>query len=230
MYFYWGDFYYFLIFIVPVLIVCIAAQIMMGTTYKKYSKVKNRRGLSGAVVARTILDSKGLTDVRIEMVNGKLTDYFDPRDNVVRLSEGNYNGTTISAVGVAAHEVGHAIQYAEQYAPIKLRAAVIPATRFGSWFYFPLFLFGILFQMPTLAYIGVGLFAMIAIFQLITLPVEFNASNRAIKILNQDFLLDSDEILGAKKVLTAAAMTYVAALLMSIVQIIRLILIVRRND
>ncbi|MDE5600620.1 MAG: zinc metallopeptidase, partial [Oscillospiraceae bacterium] len=119
---------------------------------------------------------------------------------------------------------------AEQYAPIKLRAAVIPATRFGSWFYFPLFLFGILFQMPTLAYIGVGLFAMIAIFQLITLPVEFNASNRAIKILNQDFLLDSDEILGAKKVLTAAAMTYVAALLMSIVQIIRLILIVRRND
>ena len=158
------------------------------------------------------------------MVNGRLTDHFDPRDNVVRLSEGNYNGTTISAVGVAAHEVGHAIQYAEHYAPIKLRAAVIPATRFGSWFYFPLF------QMPTLAYIGVGLFAMIAIFQLITLPVEFNASNRAIKILNKDFVLDADEVSGAKKVLTAAAMTYVAALLMSIVQIIRLVLIVRRND
>ncbi len=230
MYFYWGDFYYFLILIVPVLILSIAAQIMMETTYKKYSNVKNRRGLSGAVVARTILDSKGLTDVRIEMVNGRLTDHFDPRDNVVRLSEGNYNGTTISAVGVAAHEVGHAIQYAEHYAPIKLRAAVIPATRFGSWFYFPLFLLGILFQMPTLAYIGVGLFAMIAIFQLITLPVEFNASNRAIKILNKDFVLDADEVSGAKKVLTAAAMTYVAALLMSIVQIIRLVLIVRRND
>ncbi len=223
------DWYSYVLFILPALIVAIAAQVKLKSTYSKYNKVHNARGLTAAVVARSILDSNGLHHVKIEKIGGQLSDHFDPKANVVRLSEGVYESTSISAAGVAAHEVGHAIQYAQEYKPIQIRNFILPATRIGSFWWAPLFLIGLIFTIPAFTYIGIFLFASIAIFQLVTLPVEYNASHRALETLQSDQYLTEEERFGAEKVLNAAALTYVAALLMSLLQLIRLLLLSNRN-
>lgn len=202
------------------------AQIKVNSTFSKYSKVTSRRNLTGADAAQTILRRNGLSNVRVERVSGSLTDHYDPRTNVVRLSESVYDSNSVAAIGVAAHECGHAIQHAANYGPIKLRTAIIPATRIGSSLAMPLILIGLLFSMTGLAYIGVAFFALSTLFQLVTLPVEFNASSRALTTLEDYGTLDDGELKGAKKVLSAAAMTYVAALAVSAVNLLRLMSIV----
>ncbi len=187
--------------------------------------------MTGYDAARLILDSNGLTGVRIEHIAGELTDHFDPTTNVIRLSGGVYGSTGIAAVGVAAHEAGHAVQYAKGYSPMKLRAAIIPATRIGSTLAMPIFLIGFIFSLYELAMIGIILYSLTAVFQAVTLPVEFNASRRALAALRSCGRLDGSEISGARKVLTAAALTYVAALASSLAQVLRLMLLIgRRND
>lgn len=230
MYYFFSNVYSYLIFILPALILALYAQAKVKSTYAKYGKVYNQRGLTGAMAARMILDQNGLQYVRIERVSGNLTDHFDPSANVVRLSDGVYNSGSVAAVGVAAHECGHAVQYAQSYTPMKIRGAIIPITNFGSSLSIPLFFIGLLFSIPFLVLLGIGLFALVAVFQLVTLPVEFNASSRALKTLEASHYLSEQELGGAKRVLSAAAMTYVAALIMSIAQILRLLFIARRND
>lgn len=231
LYLYYGsqDMMYFIMVILPLLLLTFVVQIKMKITYSKYSGIMNRRGISGSEAARNILDSMGLRHVRIERVSGELTDHFDPRTNTLRLSEKNYSGHSVAAVGVAAHEAGHAIQYAKKYVPVKLRAAVIPAVRFSSWLYIPMFVLGLFYNMTWFIYIALIVFSLTFILQLITLPVEFNASRRAISVIESRGILDSSEISGVKKVLWAAAMTYVVAFLVSLAQLIR-ILLLRRND
>lgn len=193
----------------------------------------NAGGRTAASVARMILDKNGLYDVKVECVKGELTDHYDPRSNTVRLSDSVYGSRSVAAIGVAAHEVGHAIQHAESYAPIKVRTAIIPITNFGASISPIFLLIGFIMGIPEIAIAGVLLYSLMAIFQLVTLPVEFNASARALKTLDRDAILTRGEVGSAKKVLSAAAMTYVAALLMSLAQILRLILILgigRRRD
>ena len=181
--------------------------------------------MTGAQAAQAVLSASGVGGVRIERVRGKLTDHFDPRDNVIRLSESVYDSASVAAVGVAAHEAGHAVQYAEAYGPIKLRAAIIPITQLGSTLSWPLLLIGLLFNYESLFLAGILFFMLATVFQLITLPVEFNASARAISVLGDGGYLSQDELPGAKKTLSAAALTYVAALAVSIAQILRLLLL-----
>lgn len=230
MYYFFSNFYSYLIFILPALILSLYAQAKVKGTYAKYGKKYNQKGLTGAMTARMILDENGLQHVRIEHISGNLTDHFDPTANVVRLSDSVYNSSSVAAVGVAAHECGHAVQYAQSYTPMKIRGAIIPITNFGSTLSIPLFFLGLIFSIPFLTTLGIVLFALVAVFQLVTLPVEFNASNRALKTLESSRYLSHEELGGAKKVLSAAAMTYVAALIMSIAQLLRLIFIARRND
>lgn len=230
MHYWFTNMYSYVIFILPALLVAMYAQYKVKSTYAAYSKVQNSRGLTGAMVARMILDSNGLHHVKIEHVAGNLTDHFDPRTNIVRLSDSVYGSNSVAACGVAAHEVGHAIQYARGYTPMKIRGAIIPVTNLGSTVAIPLFLIGLIFSMPSLMLIGILLFSLVAVFQLVTLPVEFNASNRALKTLEGSHYLSPTELEGSKKVLSAAAMTYVAALLMSIAQILRLLFVARRNN
>ena len=201
-------------------------------TFNKYSKIKSYRGYTGADAARKILDDNGLYDVRIEHINGNLSDHYDPKANVIRLSDATYADNSVAAIGVAAHEAGHAVQHAVGYAPIKVRNAIVPAVNICSSLSMPLFLIGLIFALPTLTTIGIVLFAGGLVFQLVTLPVEFNASRRAISILNTSAMLDEQELSGAKKVLTAAAMTYVAAVISTALQLFRLILLSnsRRRD
>lgn len=199
------------------------AQIKVNSTFSKYSKVSSRRGITGADAARMILDRNGLSNVRIERVSGNLSDHYDPRTNVVRLSDSVYGSDSVAAIGVAAHECGHAVQHATGYGPIKLRMAIIPATQIGSTLAFPLLLIGLFLGMTGLAYIGVAFFALSTFFQLVTLPVEFNASSRALETLEGYGTLDDDELKGARKVLSAAAMTYVAALAVSLLNLLRLL-------
>ena len=201
-------------------------------TFNKYSKIKSYRGYTGADAARKILDDNGLYDVRIEHINGNLSDHYDPKANVIRLSDATYADNSVAAIGVAAHEAGHAVQHAVGYAPIKVRNAIVPAVNICSSLSMPLFLIGLIFALPTLTTIGIVLFAGALVFQLVTLPVEFNASRRAISILNTSAMLDEQELSGAKKVLTAAAMTYVAAVISTALQLFRLILLSnsRRRD
>lgn len=221
---------YFL-YLLPALIVTIVAQVMVNRTYSKYSKVRNGRGYTGAMAARAILDSNGLQNVGIEHISGSLTDHYDPRTNVVRLSDSVYNSDSVAAIGVAAHEVGHAVQQNRGYLPMKIRAAIIPATQIGSKIAIPLFFIGLILSFEYLTTIGIILFSATVLFQLVTLPVEFNASRRALQTIEQDHFLEGEEVAGAKKVLSAAAMTYVAGLLMAIMQLLRLIAIAgRRND
>ncbi|MBQ7975702.1 MAG: zinc metallopeptidase, partial [Clostridia bacterium] len=182
-----------------------------------------------ADAARRILNSHGLSNVNVEYVSGKLSDHFDPRANVVRLSDSTYNSTSVAAIGVAAHECGHAIQYATGYAPIKLRNSIVPVVNIGNALSMPLFFIGLILGMTNLAFVGAMLFGLVLLFQLITLPVEFNASRRALKILDTSDLLYGDELKGAKKVLTAAAMTYVAAVASTALQLLRLLLILNRR-
>ena len=208
-----------LIWLIPAMIFALWAQHNVKSTFQKYSKVQSFRGMTGYDAARLILDANGLHHVRIEAVAGDLTDHYDPKTNVIRLSETVHSARTAAAVGVAAHEAGHAVQYAESYLPIKLRAAIIPVTNIGSSLSWPLVLLGILLSWRPVAMLGVVLFSLSVVFQLLTLPVEFNASKRAMRALEECGILNDDELKGARKVLTAAAMTYVAALATSVMQI-----------
>lgn len=212
------------IILLPALILSIWAQSRVNSTFKKYSQVSNRFGYTGADVARRILDMNGLFSVRVERVHGNLTDHFDPKKNVVRLSDATYDSTSVGAIGVAAHEVGHAVQYATGYSPIKIRNAIVPAVNICNALSMPILLLG-LFLSYTLVDLGIILFSATVIFQLITLPVEFNASRRALGTLETQNLLDGTEIQGAKKVLSAAAMTYVAAAVSSVLSLLRLVLL-----
>lgn len=208
--------YYWLI-LIPVVVAMIASA-NVNSTYRKYQQVANSRGLTGEMAARKILDANGLFNVRIEHIAGKLSDHFDPRDNVVRLSDSTFASSSVAAVGVAAHEVGHAIQYAKGYAPMKLRSAVIPLTNIGSTLSYPLVILGLIFNSALgdlFINLGIVLFLTVVVFQFATLFVEFNASSRAMKTLESDNILEGDELSMSRKVLTAAALTYVAALFYS---------------
>ena len=217
--------------ILPVLLITIYAQAKVSSNFNKYSRITNRRYLTGAQAAEAVLRQHGIYDVRIERVAGKLTDHYDPRTNVIRLSSSVYDSPTIAAVGVAAHEAGHAVRYAVGYGPIRLRSALIPVTQVGSQFGIVLLFLGIILSFEPLFLVGIVLFGATTVFQLVTLPVEYNASHRAIETIESGHLLDDEELVGAKKVLSAAALTYVAALLTSVVQLLRFILLFAgRND
>ena len=218
----------YLVLVLPAVLFALWAQFNVNSTFGKYNNVPS--GMTGYESAKAILDANGLTNVRIERVSGKLTDHFDPRSNVIRLSESVFSSTSAAAVGVAAHEAGHAVQYAEDYAPMKLRSAIIPITNFGSNLAMPLILLGILLSFPPLAYIGVAAFGLSTLFQLITLPVEFNASNRAMEALRSNSRLTDEQTRAAAKVLRAAALTYVAALAVSLANLLRLLSIVNSSD
>lgn len=216
--------------VIPAVIFAFIAQIMVKTTFNKYSTENNQHGYTAKEVARKILDDNGLQNIPIEYVKGELTDHYDPSANVIRLSDSVYSSTSVAAIGVAAHEVGHAIQHSKGYAPIKLRQAIIPVTRIGSSLAVPLVLVGLLFaSLKWLVPVGIFLYTGVVFFQAVTLPVEFNASSRALKTLDENLILYKDEVKMAKKVLTAAAMTYVAAMFSSLMSLLRLILIVNNG-
>lgn len=221
-YFYGIDITY-IILVMPALIFAMYAQTKVNSTFNKYRTVANRHGYTGAEIARRILDMNGLQKVVVERVSGNLTDHYDPKANVVRLSDSTYSSTSVAAIGVAAHEVGHAVQHAEGYAPIKVRNSIVPIVQIASYAAWPLAIFGILFSFSKLANFGVILFGLVVLFQLITLPVEFNASNRAIKTLERNAMLGTDELAASKKVLSAAAMTYVASAVVAIANLLRLL-------
>ena len=216
-----------ILILLPALLFALWAQSRVKSTYARYSK--EFAGLTGAEAARMVLEMNGVNDVKIEQVSGELTDHYDPRTNTIRLSQGVCNVTSVAAVGVAAHEAGHAVQYAKGYGPIKVRTAIIPVTNIGSTLSWPLLLLDIILGNQTLAMAGVLLFAVVVFFQLVTLPVEFNASNRALDTLSASGYLQPEQLNGAGKVLRAAAMTYVAALAQGIAQLLRLLLIANRS-
>ncbi|MCL2392737.1 MAG: zinc metallopeptidase [Oscillospiraceae bacterium] len=219
----------FLVLVLPAMIFSMWAQHQVTSSFKKYSNQLTSKRLTGAQAAMAVLKHAGVTDVRIERISGSLTDHFDPRTNIIRLSDAVHDSTSVAAVGVAAHEAGHAIQYANQYAPMKVRAAIIPVTNIGSKLSMPLVLIGLILSMPGLINIGILLFGAVVLFQLITLPVEFNASSRALRILEDSALLSREEVPASRKVLTAAALTYVGALAVSLAQLIRLIALSQRR-
>ncbi len=223
---------WYIILILPALLFGMWAQSQVSTNFTKYSRVSTMRGMTGAEAAQYILDQNGIYDVRVQHIRGNLTDNFDPRNKTLNLSDSVYNSTSVAAIGVAAHEAGHAVQHAVGYTPIKIREMIIPVTQIGSWLYLPIIILGVFLSFQSLINVGIILFASIAVFQLATLPVEFNASDRAIKTLTQSGILYGEEITGAKAVLRAAALTYVAALVSSLAQLLRLILIFggRRRD
>ena len=222
--YYYGFDTTYLLLVVPALLIALIAQIQVKSAFSRYARVRCTSGLTGAQAAQRILQANGITDVRIEHISGKLTDHFDPQAKVIRLSDEVY--------GVAAHEAGHAVQYATDYAPIRIRAAIIPATRIGSNLSWPLLIAGLIFNWSVLVWAGILLFGLVTVFQLVTLPVEFNASRRALAAIESRNLLTDDELRGARSVLRAAAMTYVAALLVSFAQLLRLIILYgnRRRD
>lgn len=219
----------YLYLVLPTLLFALWAQRMVGSSFKKYANQKTACGLTGAGAAAQVLREAGVADVKIERVKGKLTDHFDPRGNVIRLSDSVYDSASVAAIGVAAHEAGHAVQYRQGYVPIKIRSKVVPVTQIGSMLSMPLVIMGLLMSLPGLMNIGILLFGTVVLFQLITLPVEFNASKRAITILADGKVLTEEELPGAKKVLSAAAMTYVAALATSLAQLIRLLSLSRKR-
>lgn len=235
-YYYHFDWTY-VVLVLPCLLLSLWASANVNSTFKKYSHQYSQRRLTGAEAAQRVLRANGVSCVRIERVNGNLTDHYDPRTNVIRLSDGVYSSTSTAAIGVACHEAGHAVQYATAYAPIKLRAAIIPITNFGSKLAMPLILLGLLFSMfstysDLLIYLGIACFGLSLVFQLVTLPVEFNASRRAMAAISEGGLLTQEEQAGARKTLTAAALTYVAATAVSLAQLLRLVAIFgnRRRD
>ncbi len=232
MYFYnFVDPYYWML-LVPALLIALLAQLNVSSTFRRYGQIASRRGLTGAQAAEEVLRAHGVYGVRVVRVSGKLTDHYDPKANTIRLSDGVYGSTSISALGVAAHEAGHAVQYAQEYGPIKVRGAMIPVCNFSSQISLVLIVLGFMLYSRPLFAVGVVLFAVATVFQLVTLPVEFDASRRAIHSLRATHLLDEQELSGAKKVLGAAAMTYVAALLVSIAHLLRYVLAFnsRRRD
>ena len=236
--YYYGFDWTYLVLILPCMIFSLIASSRVNSTFKKYSTQYSQRRLTGAEAAQQVLRHNGVSGVRIERVAGNLTDHYDPRTNVIRLSDNVYASTSTAAIGVACHEAGHAVQYAKEYAPIKLRAAIIPLTNFGSKLAMPLILAGILFtflgELSTLlVYLGIAAFGLSFVFQMLTLPVEFNASRRAMQAIENAGLLTSEEQQGARKTLKAAAMTYVAATAVALAQLLRLIMIFgnrRRRD
>ena len=236
MYFYGFDMTY-VILVLPCLILAMLASSNVNNTFKKYSRQMSRRGITGAEAAQRVLNAHGIRNVQISRVSGNLTDHYDPKSNVIRLSDSVYNNTSTAAIGVACHEAGHAVQYARNYTPIKLRAAIIPVTNLGSKLAMPLILLGIVLNFLgefsyTVVYLGIACFGFSFVFQLIPLPVEFNASRRALQAIDDQEILTNDELKGAKKTLRAAAMTYVAATAVALAQLLRLIMIFgrRRND
>lgn len=218
-----------IILLIPAIILAVWAQARVSSAYKKYSKIRSTKGITGARVAEFLLKENNIYDVEVESVQGTLSDHYDPRKKKVRLSADNYNGTSLAALAVSAHEVGHAIQHSKSYAPLQLRHMILPVTNIGSWAAFPLFFAGFFFQWPVLMDLGIVFFAGVVIFHFVTLPVEFNASSRALQLLENKGLLVSNEVTGAKKVLNAAALTYVAATAVSLIHLIRLI-ILRGDD
>ncbi len=214
---------------VIIMIASIALQAGVNNTFNRYNKVLSRRGITGAQAAQMVLSKNDVSDCRIERTAGQLTDHYDPRVNTIRLSEAVYNSSSVAAVGVAAHEAGHAVQYAKGYAPIKLRAAILPVAQLGTSMGWILAILGFAMSFSVLIYAGIILFAATTAFHLITLPVELDASRRALQAIGEPDMLDADEKAGARKVLTMAAMTYVAALASSVVQLLRLIARARRR-
>jgi len=238
--FYYGFDWTYLVFVLPCVILSLWASSNVNSTFRRYSQQHSSRYITGAQAAQRVLSANGVSGVRIERVSGHLSDHYDPRTNVIRLSDSVYDSTSVASIGVACHEAGHAVQYAQQYAPIKLRAAIIPITNFGSKLAMPLILIGILLSAfaemsYTLVYIGIACFGLSLVFQLVTLPVEFNASRRAMQAIANGNILTEEEQRGARKTLTAAAMTYVAATATALAQLLRLILLFggrgrRRSD
>ena len=218
-----------MILLIPAIILAIWAQMRVSSTYKKYAQVPSAQGITGEKAARYLLQRNGISDVAVEAVEGTLSDHYDPRSKTVRLSADNYRGKSLSALAVAAHEVGHAIQDGSGYIPLKIRHTILPATNLGSWAAFPLFFIGLIFSTPMLMDIGIILFAGVVIFHFVTLPVEYNASSRALAQLGDNGMLLQEEITGAKKVLNAAALTYVAATAVAMLHLIRM-LILRGDD
>lgn len=218
------------ILLLPALILAFYAQWKVQSTYAKYAQVPCKRGYTGAQVARYLLDDHRLTDIAVEPIPGELTDHYDPRAKKLRLSEGIYHGNSVAAIGVAAHEAGHALQDASAYAPLRIRNGLVPVTNFGTTLAFPLFLFGLFAGLPLLMDLGIILFSLAVVFSVITLPVEFNASARAIRVLADGHFLMEDEIPMAKAVLNAAALTYVAATAMAVLNLVRLLVLRRQRD
>lgn len=237
--FYGFDWTY-LVLVLPCVIFAMIASSNVNATFKRYSKIYSSRRLTGAQAAQRVLSANGVSGVQIQRVSGDLTDHYDPKANVIRLSDSVYDSPSVAAIGVACHEAGHAVQYAQHYAPIKLRAAIIPITNIGSKLAMPLILLGLIFSFGEtvsygFVYAGIACFGLSAVFQLVTLPVEFNASRRAMRAIQDSELLTAEEQRGARKTLTAAAMTYVAALAVALAQLLRLIILFggnnrRRND
>jgi Zn-dependent membrane protease YugP len=232
LYLYYGTFLpyffidrYYIIYVLPAMLIALWAQFNVQSTYNRYSRVFNSRGLTGAQVARQILDRNGLYSVSIQRINGNLTDNYNPRTNVISLSPGVFDGRSVASLGVAAHECGHAIQHNVAYKPLLLRNAIIPVTQFGSSASIWILIIGFIFNWGILVTLGIVLFSLAVVFQLITLPVEFNASRRALNILDEGGMLFGDELRGARKVLKAAALTYVAATIVAFAQLLRVIAI-----
>ncbi len=240
MYGFYGFDWTYLVLVLPCVILSLWASANVNSTFKKYSKLYSARRITGAQAAQRVLSANGVTGVQIQRVSGNLTDHYDPKSNVIRLSDNVYDNCSAAAIGVACHEAGHAVQYAQNYGPIKLRAAIIPITNIGSKLAMPLILLGVLLTAMetvsfTFVYIGIACFGLSLVFQLVTLPVEFNASRRAMNAIESSGMLTQEEQKGARKTLTAAALTYVAATATSLAQLLRLILIFggqgrRRND
>ena len=237
-YYFYGFDWTYLYIVLPCFILAMLASAKVNSTFRRYSKQISIRHITGKDAAMRVLQANGVTNVRVERISGDLTDHYDPKSNVIRLSDSVYDSTSTAAIGVACHEAGHAVQYAQQYFPIKVRSAIIPITNIGSRLAMPLILLGVLFGVGgaysyTLVYVGIACFALSLVFQLVTLPVEFNASRRAMQAIEDTGLLTDEEQRGARKTLTAAAMTYVAAVAVAAAQLFRLLLLFggrRRND
>lgn len=219
----------YILILIP-LVVSLIAQARVSSAFNRYSRVASRSGMTAAQVARRLLDDEGLSDVAIERVRGNLSDHYDPQHRVLRLSDSTYNSTSVAALGVAAHEAGHALQHRDAYHPLVMRSAAVPMANIGSMLSWPLFLAGLVLSWQPLLYAGIGLFGLAVFFSLITLPVEFNASRRALAILDGQRYLAADEMPGARAVLNAAALTYVAAAFTAIMQLLRLLVLARMND
>ena len=228
-FYYYGYDLTYLMLMIPVILILIVAQIRVKSAYSKYSRIGNQSGMTGAAAAAAVLEQNGVYGVSIEMIAGQMTDHYDPKANSIRLSEQVYGGASIAAVGIAAHEAGHAVQYAQSYVPIKLRAGILPLARYGPMLTVPLMIAGFALDMMGLVWLAIALFGAAFLFQLVTLPVEFNASQRAMEAIDQGGLLNAAEAKGARSVLTAAAMTYVAAMLQSLVQLVWFFLRARRR-
>ncbi|MCH5170846.1 MAG: zinc metallopeptidase [Oscillospiraceae bacterium] len=226
--YYYFDIYY-IILVLPMVIFSLIASVKVKSAFKKYSGVRSIRGLTGAQAASEVLRFYGINNVAIERVSGELTDHYDPKANVIRLSDKVYNSTSVASIGVACHEAGHAAQYAQGYVPVKLRSVIYPACSVGSKIGIPMAILGLIFSFNFLVTLGIAFFGLAVFFQLVTLPVEFNASRRAVKVIDEIGILQTEELKGTKKVLTAAALTYVASLAVSVANLLRLILLANRR-